>query len=203
MTKKNTQTDVTLIGYARVSTAEQSVQMQIDALLDYGIEQENIFSENISGAKKDRPELAKALRAVRKGDTLVVWKLDRIARSMVHLLQILEELENKGVAFRSLTDNIETETPGGKLILHIMGSIAQFERDLGVERSRAGVKAAIARGVKFGAKHKIKPEKMAKIWKEVNEQGMTKAAAAKKYGVSVQTITRRLKEYEAEQTKKR
>ena len=201
MTNKNKQVEVTLVGYARVSTADQSAQMQIEALLKYGCLKENIYSENMSGAKKNRPALAKAMRALREGDTLVVWKLDRIARSIRNLLDILEELEEKGVAFRSITDNIETETPGGKLLIHIMGSIAEFERNIGVQRSKAGIKSAQERGVKFGAKHKLKPESMPTVWKLIHEQGKTRAFVAKKYKVSVQTIARRLGEYEKELAK--
>ena len=194
--------DLTLIGYARVSTADQSVQMQIDALMAAGIAKENIFSENMSGIKKNRPELANALRMLREGDTLVVWKLDRIARSIAHLIEVMDELEKKGVAFRSLTEGLETKTPAGKMIFHVIGAMAQLERDLIVERTRAGVKAAQARGVKFGAKHVIDPKDMPEIWEQVNQKGITKVAIAKKYKVTVQTISRRLKEYEAEQANK-
>ena len=189
--------DITLIGYARVSTADQSVSMQIEALLKYGVREEDIYSESISGVKRNRPELTKALRNLRRGDTLVVWKLDRIARSINNLLEVMNELEAKGVKFRSITEGLETETPGGKMVFHIMGALAQFERDLIVERTRAGVKAAKERGVKFGAAHKLLPEQMPQLWKEINEQGMTQVNAAKKYDVSVQTIARRLKEYES------
>lgn len=197
MTKNNNnEDDFTLVGYARVSTADQNVQMQIDALLKYGVEEENIYRENISGVKKNRPEFAKAMRQLREGDTLVVWKLDRVARSINNLLEIMKELEDRGIKFRSITEGVETETPTGKMILVVMGALAQFERDLIVERTRAGVAAAKERGVKFGADFKLPPEKMDQLWKEVNEQGMTKVAAAKKYKVSVQTISRRLKEYE-------
>lgn len=202
MTKETRKDDVTLVGYARVSTAEQSVTMQVEALVKYGVREEDIYTENISGVKKTRPELQRALRALRKGDTLVVWKLDRIARSINNLLEVMNELEEKGIKFRSITEGIETETPAGKMILFVMGALAQFERDLIVERTRAGVKAAKERGVKFGAKHVIQPEQMPTIWREVNEKGMTKVAAAKKYGVHVQTITRRLKEYEKSKSKK-
>lgn len=198
MTKKTN--DMTLVGYARVSTIDQSVSMQIEALKAFGVREADIYSESMSGTKKKRPALTKALRALRKGDTLVVWKLDRIARSINHLLEVMQELDEKGVAFRSLTEGIETETPGGRCILHVMGSLAQFERDLIVERTRAGVANALAKGVKFGAKHKIQPEQMPEIWSLVNEKGMTKIKAADKYGVSVQTISRRLKEYEESKT---
>lgn len=201
--KNNDNDDITLIGYARVSTADQSVQMQVDALIRYGVEEENIYRESMSGVKKNRPAFTKAMRQLREGDTLVVWKLDRVARSITNLLEIMNELEDRGIKFRSITEGVETETPTGKMILVVMGALAQFERDLIVERTRAGVAAAKERGVKFGADFKLPPEKMPQLWKEVNEKGMTKVAAAKKYKVSVQTISRRLKEYEAEQSKKR
>lgn len=201
MTKKSNNIDVTLVGYARVSTADQSAQMQIEALIKYGVPEENIFSENMSGAKKNRPELAKAMRSLAPGDTLVVWKLDRVARSIKNLLEILEELESKGVAFRSITDNIETETPGGKLLIHIMGSIAEFERNIGVQRTKTGIENALAKGVKFGREHKLKPEDMPKVWKLIHEEGKTRAFVAKKYKVTTNTIGRRLKEYEAELAK--
>lgn len=201
MTKKDDNIDVTLIGYARVSTADQSAQMQVEALIKYGVPEENIFSENMSGAKKNRPELAKAMRTVRKGDTLVVWKLDRIARSIRNLLDILEELEEKGVAFRSITDNIETESPGGKLLIHIMGSIAEFERNIGVQRTKTGIQSALDRGVKFGRDYKLKPEDMPTVWKLIHEKGKTRAYVADKYDVSTNTIGRRLKEYEEELAK--
>lgn len=191
--EKNTPT---LIGYARVSTADQSVTMQIEALMKYGVREEDIYSESMSGVKKNRPEFDKAMRVLRKGDTLVVWKLDRVARSINNLLEIMKELEERGIRFRSITEGVETETPTGKMILVVMGALAQFERDLIVERTRAGVKAALERGVKFGADYKIQPEEIPKIWKLVNEQGRTVASVARQYEVTPQTITRRLKEYE-------
>ncbi len=207
MTKETTKRDdFTLIGYARVSTADQSVQMQVEALMKYGVREEDIFSESMSGVKKNRPELARAMRTLREGDTLVVWKLDRIARSINNLLEVMNELEAKGVKFRSITEGIETETPAGKMILFVMGALAQFERDLIVERTRAGVKAALERGVQFGAKHKIPLEEDENLWRLVNEEGVTRVAAAKKYKVTVQTISRRLKAYEerlAQQPKKK
>ncbi len=190
-----------LIGYARVSTADQSVAMQVEALKNYGVADENIYSESMSGVKKKRPELQKAMRALAEGDTLVVWKLDRIARSITNLLEVMNELDEKGVTFRSLTEGIETETPGGRCILHVMGSLAQFERDLIVERTRAGVASARARGVKFGADFKLKKEDMPKVWKAVREEGKSYKEAGKPYGVTGQTIARRLKEYESTKSK--
>ena len=204
MTKKKIKKpDGTLIGYARVSTADQSVQMQINALTKAGVERDNIFSENKSGAKRNRPALAKAMRAVQPGDTLVVWKLDRLARSMRDFLNILEELESKGVEFRSITDRIETDSPGGRFLVHIMSAAAEFERSIGVERTRAGVKEARERGVKFGADYKIKPKDMPNIWKAVNEKGETMASVAKRYKVVPATIKRRLVEYEKSLTTKK
>lgn len=188
-----------LIGYARVSTVDQSVSMQIQALKDFGVSEKNIYSENLSGTKKNRPALSKALRAVRNGDTLVVWKADRIARSITNLLEVMETLNEKGVKFRSLTEGIETETPGGRCILHVMASLAEFERDLIVERTRAGVANAKARGVRFGAKHKLEPKHIPKIWKMVREKNRPVVDVAKEYNVSPQTISRRLKQYENEQ----
>ena len=199
MTNKTNNNDVTLVGYARVSTVEQSVQMQIDALMKFGVKEEDIYSESMSGVKKNRPAFQKAMRQLREGDTLVVWKLDRIARSINNLLEIMEDLDKRGIKFRSLTEGVETETPTGRLIIVVMGALAQFERDLIVERTRAGIKSAKERGVKFGADYKIQPKDMPKIWKKVKKQGVTKVDVAKEYGVHVQTITRRLKEYEESQ----
>lgn len=196
--KTTTEDEFTLVGYARVSTAEQSVQMQIDALLQYGVEEHNIYSESMSGVKKNRPEFQAAMRQLREGDTLVVWKLDRVARSINNLLEIMKDLEDRGIKFRSITEGVETETPTGKMILVVMGALAQFERDLIVERTRAGVKAAQERGVKFGAKHIVPPEAMPVIWKAVNEQGKTMKSQAEKFGVVPATIKRRLDQYEAE-----
>lgn len=198
MTKKKVEKDeFTLVGYARVSTADQSLRMQIEALMKYGVREKDIYSESISGVKENRPALDAALRQVREGDTLVVWKLDRIARSINNLLDVMNELEDKGVKFRSITEGVETETPTGKMILFVMGALAQFERDLIVERTRAGVAAARERGVKFGADFKLKPKDMPKVWELVNVKAKTRKSVAKQYGVSEQTISRRLKEFEA------
>ena len=139
-----------LIGYARVSTAEQDAALQLDALSAAGCDP--LFEDHASGAKADRPGLAEALGYVRSGDALVVWKLDRLGRSMAHLIDTVRRLEAKGVGFRSLTEGVDTTTPGGTLIFHLFGALAQFERDLIRERTRAGLKAAEARGRKGGRK---------------------------------------------------
>ena len=135
---------VALIGYARVSTGDQKLALQHDALNAAGCER--IFDDQASGAKTDRPGLAEALAYLRAGDTLVVWKLDRLGRSMIHLIEKVGELAARGVGFRSLTEQIDTTTSGGMLVFNIFGSLAQFERDLIRERTNAGLKATRERG---------------------------------------------------------
>jgi len=127
------------IGYARVSTLEQDMALQLDALHDAGCDR--IFEDRASGAKTDRPGLAQALAFVREGDVLVTWKLDRLARSLPHLIETVNQLEKNGAGLRSLTEAIDTTTPGGLLIFHVFGALAQFERDLIRERTRAGLVA--------------------------------------------------------------
>jgi len=133
-----------LIGYARVSTQEQTLDLQKDALTKAGCNK--TFTDTISGAKTDRPGLEEALRFVRVGDTLVVWKLDRLGRSLRHLIDTITDLEKRHIGFKSLTESIDTTTPGGKLIFHIFGALAEFERNLIRERTQAGLTAARARG---------------------------------------------------------
>ncbi|RMS79481.1 Invertase/recombinase like protein Pin, partial [Pseudomonas savastanoi] len=125
-----------LIGYARVSTAEQDTALQTDALRKAGCER--VFEDTASGAKADRPGLADALAYLRNGDVLAVWRLDRLGRSMPHLIETIGALEARGVGFRSLTEAIDTTTPGGRLIFHVFGALGQFERDLIRERTKAG-----------------------------------------------------------------
>ena len=133
-----------LIGYARVSTADQYLRMQEDALKGAGCEE--IFTDVASGAKTARPGLHTALSHLRKGDILVVWKLDRLGRSLAHLIQRIKELNDKGIGFKCLQESIDTTTSGGQLIFHIFGALAEFERQLIRERTQAGLKAARARG---------------------------------------------------------
>jgi DNA invertase Pin-like site-specific DNA recombinase len=134
-----------LIGYARVSTNEQTLHLQQDAL--HKAECDKIFTDTASGAKAERKGLEEALNYVRKGDTLVVWRLDRLGRSLPHLITTMTDLEERGIGFKSLTENIDTTTSGGKLIFHIFGALAEFERNLR-ERTQAGLTAARARGKK-------------------------------------------------------
>lgn len=136
------------IGYARVSTTDQSLNPQKDPLSEAGCEK--LFTDVASGARTQRPGLDKAISFCRKGDTLVVWKLDRMGRSMSHLIETVQSLEKKGVGFQSLTEKIDTNTASGRLIFHLFGALAEFERDLIRERVQAGLKSARARGRKGG-----------------------------------------------------
>lgn len=136
------------IGYARVSTTDQTLEPQKDALSEAGCEK--LFTDVASGARSQRLGLDKAIAFCRHGDTLVVWKLDRMGRSMSHLIEMMQKLEKRGVGFQSLTEKIDTTTAGGRLIFHLFGALAEFERDLIRERVQAGLKSARARGRKGG-----------------------------------------------------
>ena len=133
-----------LIGYARVSTQDQTLDLQTDALKQAGCEK--IFTDTTSGAKSDRPGLQEAMNHLRAGDTLVVWRLDRLGRTLKHLIATIADLSDKGIGFRSLQENMDTTTSGGKLIFHIFGALAEFEREVIKERTNAGLQAARARG---------------------------------------------------------
>ncbi len=137
-----------LVGYARVSTNDQNLDLQKDALQTAGCER--LFTDTASGAKTERPGLTEALKQCRSGDTLVVWKLDRLGRSLPHLVDTVRDLLARGIGFKSLQENIDTTTSGGKLIFHLFASLAEFERDLIRERTNAGLSAARARGRKGG-----------------------------------------------------
>ena len=139
---------IVLVGYVRVSTADQHLHMQEDALRQAGCE--TIYRDIASGAKTDRPGLEEALKHLRSGDTLVVWKLDRLGRSIQHLIHTIKTLSERGIGFKSLQENIDTTTSSGKLIFHIFSALAEFERDLIQERTQAGLKAARARGKQGG-----------------------------------------------------
>src|SRR3954447_13261181 len=149
-----------LIGYARVSTQEQTINLQRDALEKAGCTK--IFTDIASGAKQERKGLEEALSHARDGDTLVVWRLDRLGRSITHLIQTVSGLAGRGVGFKSLTENIDTTTSGGKLVFHIFGALAEFERDLIRERTNAGLQAARARG-KSGGRPKALTEKQVQM----------------------------------------
>jgi len=156
-----------LVGYARVSTQDQNLNLQNDALIKAGCEK--IFEDKVSGARIERKGLTEALEYVRSGDVLVVWKLDRLGRGLRDLIDKMQDLEKRGVGFKSLTENIDTTTAGGKLIFHIFGSLAEFERNLIRERTMAGLSSARARGIKGGRKNKLTAEQielMKKMYKD-------------------------------------
>src|SRR5260370_7795418 len=140
------------VGYARVSREEQHLELQLDALKAAGCEQ--IFTEKIKSVKDLRPQLEQSLKYVRPGDTLVVWRLDRLGRSLKNLLEIMGSLEELGIEFQSLTEHLDTSSPSGKLIFHIFASVAEFERALTIQRTRAGLAAAPARRTKDDPPHR-------------------------------------------------
>lgn len=141
------------IGYARVSKYDQDLKMQIDALLAFGCEQNNIFTDHISGSKSERVGLNKCLQELQKGDVLVVWRLDRLGRSIIHLISLIEDFKKREISFKSLCDGaIDTTTASGELIFNIFSSLAQFEKKLIQERTKAGLNAARARGKMGGRK---------------------------------------------------
>ncbi|MBW4542036.1 MAG: recombinase family protein [Myxacorys chilensis ATA2-1-KO14] len=143
------------IGYERVSTDDQNLALQHDALQNAGCER--IFTDKMSGAKADRPGLKQAFSYAREGDTLVVWRLDRLGRSLKDLIALVEELESRQIGLRSLQESIDTTTSGGKLIFHMFGALAEFERNLIRERTQAGLQAARARGRQGGRQQKLTP----------------------------------------------
>ena len=164
-----------LVGYARISTSEQDMALQLDALSTAGCAQ--VFRDTASGARADRPGLTAALSYARKGDVLVVWKLDRLGRSLPHLIETATNLEKRGIGFRSLTEAIDTTTSGGRLIFHIFGALGQFKQDLIRERTRAGLNAAISRGRRGGRKPVMTAEKLRRACALI-EQGFTVREAA-------------------------
>jgi DNA invertase Pin-like site-specific DNA recombinase len=181
---------VSLVGYARVSTTDQKADLQDDALHQAGCDR--VFVDQASGASVERPQLAAALDYVRDGDVLVVWRLDRLGRSLKHLVQVVADLEQRGVGFKSLTESIDTTTPTGRLIFHIFASLAEFERDLIRERTVAGLTAARARGRMGGRRPSLTPKK-AQVARQMYDAGdSTVSEIAKVLGVSRATIYRHL-----------
>jgi DNA invertase Pin-like site-specific DNA recombinase len=176
-----------LVGYARVSTDEQNLDMQISALVNAGVHPENIHSEHRSAVADKRPQLTHALRDARSGDTFVVWKLDRLARNMNDLLGFTKQFEDRGISFKSLTEGIDTTTPAGKLLYHVIGALAQFERDLVVERTNAGIAAHRARGGKIGQPKKLEGKKRERVI-ALMRAGKKVAEIAPMVGVSAATI---------------
>jgi DNA invertase Pin-like site-specific DNA recombinase len=179
-----------LLGYARVSTTDQQPQLQIDALQHAGCYR--VFTETASGARTDRPTLAQLLDQLRPSDTLVVWKLDRLGRSLRHLVDTVTDLAERGIGFRSLQEAIDTTTPGGKLVFHVFAALAEFERDLIRERTAAGLAAARARGRHGGRPSAMTAHKQ-QVAQEMYRSGQyTVAAIANTLGVSRASVYRHL-----------
>jgi len=176
-----------LIGYARVSTLDQNLELQTEALNKAGCKK--IFEDKISGSRTERPGLFKAQEALRDGDTLVVWKLDRLGRSVKHLVDLVSQLYKQGVQFKSLTDSIDTATPSGRFFFHVMASLAEMERELTIERTRAGLDVARQLGRKGGRKRQMTESKI-KSAKKLLASGVLPRDVASNLGVSVPTLYR-------------
>ncbi|WP_054073335.1 recombinase family protein [Comamonas testosteroni] len=174
------------IGYARVSTNDQNVQMQMDALKASGVIQ--TYCDTASGKNMTRPELQSCLRALRSGDTLVVWRLDRLGRNLKELISLVMDLDTKGVKFRSLTEAVDTSGPTGRLCFHIIASLAEFERELMKERTHAGLQAARARGRVGGRPSKLTPQQISTAKALMDANTMTITEIAKTFGVSRSTL---------------
>jgi DNA invertase Pin-like site-specific DNA recombinase len=183
------------VGYARVSTEEQNLSLQFDALRAAGCAH-IFYDEGISGVTVSRPALSEALSALRRGDVLVVWKLDRLGRSLGHLIEIVSDLNANGIGFQSLSEAIDTTTAGGRLIFHVMGALAEFERALISERTKAGMASAKARGAAIGRPPKLTAEQIRFAQQEVEQRRATIALLAQSFDVSPLTLERALKRME-------
>src|SRR5512143_2709496 len=180
-----------LIGYARVSTQDQTLDLQKDALQKAGCDR--IFTDTASGAKAERTGLDEALSYVRPGDTLVVWRLDRLGRSLKHLIETITALNDRKIGFKSITEAIDTTTSGGKLIFHIFGALAEFERDIIRERTQAGLTAARARGRKGGRPKALTPKTVEQALTLYNAKTHTIDEICRTLNVSRATLYRYLK----------
>jgi DNA invertase Pin-like site-specific DNA recombinase len=182
------------IGYARVSTNEQNLDLQRDALLKAGCSEKNIFTDKITGLKQERKGLDQALSHLREGDTFVVWRLDRLGRSLKHLIETITSLQSQGITFKSLTENIDTSTATGQLIFHIFGALAEFERNLIKERTVAGLDAARSRGRRGGRpKLKTSASKVVMAKKLYADKSNSIDEIQKTLGISKTTLYRYVK----------
>jgi DNA invertase Pin-like site-specific DNA recombinase len=180
-----------LIGYARISTHDQTLDLQMDALKNAGCEK--IFTDKVSGTKEERKGLTEALSHLRKGDTLVVWRLDRLGRSLRHLIDTVTELQAQGVGFKSLQENIDTTTSGGKLVFHIFGALAEFEREIIKERTQAGLASARSRG-KVGGRPKVLTAKEVQMLRNMaSDKSLTVSDICKTLGIGRTTFYRYVK----------
>lgn len=179
-----------VLGYARVSTDDQNPTLQLDALRAGGAER--VWTERASGLRDDRPELAALLDYARRGDVLVVWRLDRLGRSVRHLVDVLADLDRRGIEFRSLTEGLDTTTPGGRLVFHVFAAVAEFEASLTASRTRAGLAAARARG-RYGGRPTVMTPARARVADDLLARpGASVAEVARALGVSRATIYRHL-----------
>ena len=178
-----------LVGYMRVSTDgdRQTFDLQRDALLAAGVDERCLFEDRVSGSRGERTGLAKALAFIKSGDCLVVWKLDRLGRSLPHLLGTVSDLRTRGIGFRSLTEQMDTATPQGEFLFHVFGALAQFERSLIQERVQAGLAAARRRGRRGGRPMAIDPEKLAAVTSAL-DGGASKAAVCRTFGIKRSTL---------------
>jgi DNA invertase Pin-like site-specific DNA recombinase len=181
-----------LFGYARVSTDDQKLDLQHDALVHAGVERERIFEDRLSGMRADRPGLASVLKALRDGDTLVIWRLDRLGRSLKELISLADDLKRKGVQLRSVTEGIDTTTIGGELLFHLFGAIAQFERNLIRERTRAGLASARAKNKIGGRPPAMTAKDIAMAKALLSDPEITVKEVAGRLGVPVGTLYRHL-----------
>jgi DNA invertase Pin-like site-specific DNA recombinase len=177
-----------LIGYARISTGEQNLDMQIDALKEAGCEK--VFSDETSGVKSERPGLQDALEYMREGDTFVVWRLDRLGRSLKDLVQKVEDLQSRNIGFCSLQESIDTTSPSGKFQFHVFSALAEFERDLIRERTQAGLRAARARGRMGGRPREMTPEKLKMAVKLMKDPEIPIGEICKTLGIAKSTLYR-------------
>ena len=182
-----------LIGYARVSTFDQNPDLQKDALEKAGCEK--IFTDTVSGTVPQRPALTKAKEILRKGDTLVVWRLDRLGRSLKDLIEWLNYLDTEGVALKILQESIDTSTPSGKLVFHIFGALAEFERQLIVERTQAGLSAARARGRLGGRPKTLDADKKQVVIDLYNERKLPVKKICEMMGISKPTLYNYVRDY--------
>lgn len=182
------------IGYARVSTDEQNLRLQLDAL--HGAGCERIYRDDgVSAVARERPGLNRALRRLKAGDILIVWKLDRLGRSLGHLIEVITGLRDSDIGFRSLSEAIDTTTAGGRLIFHVMGALAEFERELIAERTRAGMSAAKRAGIRLGRPPKLTPSQLADAGRKLSA-GVPATIVAAQFGVSTTTLKRAIKKKE-------
>src|SRR3954471_22449092 len=170
-----------LIGYARISTLDQTLALQQDALTAAGCE--HIYTDTVSGSVTDRPGLTDALSHLRAGDTLVVWRLDRLGRSLRHLIDTVTDLQERGIGFKSLQESIDTTTSGGKLVFHIFGALAEFEREIIRERTNAGLQAARARGRNGGRPKKLSAKQIQMLQHLAADKKHTVAEICKTLGI--------------------